>query len=366
MRKSKIDFIADLLKSEKLETSHKERFFALAVEEFKKTDHDDSDIRKEIENLKQLLLSTLTQDEDTSSDGTEPMEKNLSERKHSPKDVADFMTLFNKRDGLKYLTHDFDEKGPFEIAQFLKKSNRTFKHNVFDLYSIPKSLFSVIRQFAFESKPKWKSSQDKNISTGWSTYEWLEWSSQTKLHPIRNEQFKRVIDTFRQLIRIESPNLDGIIRIVIDKAFGSSNQLFNFQMEALSKADFYTHIPSFEKALFCIFDLMKARVNHKEIIIKYNRSTEGDYFVRQLEFCQLNSYPTKELDVLLSEWNSEKGAMGAIRHNLYGYCHWSIETRIEDKPVRVNILKDDHTPPVEDIPSTNVNGFKHILTFYYR
>jgi hypothetical protein len=363
MAKTKFDFIADILKSDKLRTSHKEKFLALAIEELRQTERQDSIIWQEIEELKRLLLSNLTLNPD-SSDTTDKKTNFLP--KHHPKDVADFMTLFNQRDGLKYLTHDFDEEGSFDIVNYLNKTKKTFNKSVHEQYSIPKSLYSIIKQFAFTSNPAWRCANLQNINTGWSTYDWINWSSTTKLHPIRNEQYKATINSFRQLIRIESPFLEQIIERNIDKAFGNSRNSFQIEMDSLKKADFYTHVPSFEKAIFSIFDLMKSRDAHKEIKVKYLRSTDGDYFIRKLEFHQLASYPTKELDVLKSEWNSEKGAMGGIRHNLYGYCHWSVETKIEDKATRVNILKDDITPEVEILSPSEVDGFKHTLTFFYR
>src|ERR1700722_7629316 len=52
MEKTKIDFIADLLTSKRLDTSHKERFFSLAAEEIKKVEITDEKIWKEITKLK--------------------------------------------------------------------------------------------------------------------------------------------------------------------------------------------------------------------------------------------------------------------------------------------------------------------------
>ncbi len=78
-----------------------------------------------------------------------------------------------------------------------------------------------------------------------------------------------------------------------------------------------------------------------------------------------NSFPLKELDVVLKEWN-EKGNMGKIKEKLHGYCHWSIETLIEDKPIRVNLLRDKKTLEYEVIENIMPTGFNHILTFYYK
>lgn len=54
MNKSKIDFIADIINSKKLDPYNKDRFFALALNEIKKLGDDDG-IRKEIDDVKQKI-----------------------------------------------------------------------------------------------------------------------------------------------------------------------------------------------------------------------------------------------------------------------------------------------------------------------
>jgi hypothetical protein len=359
MSKTKMDFIADLLNSKILEPAYKEKFFLLAFEEIKNSEKDDKKIWKEIDALKMALNARLKESEEESvTAGFIP--------KHKPKDVADFMTLFNKRDGLKYLTHDFDEVGTFEIETFLKRAQKIFFTNTRkDKFSIPKKLYEIINQFAFSSDPDWTNSDKQIVNSGWSTNEWINWSKKNKLHPIRHEGFKEIINSFRQLIRIESPVLENQIQKIITKVFDGNNS-FSIEQNSLSKADFYTHVPSFEKAITAIFELMKLREDNRNIEISYDRSTDGDYFVRKLILNQIGAGPTKELDVLVSEWKSEKGAMGGIRNNLYGFCNWSVETIIEEKAVRINILKDENTNEIEFLTPLSVDGFKHILTFYYR
>ncbi len=54
MNKSKIDFIADIINSKKLDPYNKDRFFALALNEIKKLGDDDG-IRQEIDDVKQKI-----------------------------------------------------------------------------------------------------------------------------------------------------------------------------------------------------------------------------------------------------------------------------------------------------------------------
>jgi hypothetical protein len=58
--------------------------------------------------------------------------------------------------------------------------------------------------------------------------------------------------------------------------------------------------------------------------------------------------------------------MGKIAKYLQGYCHWSVETCINGKPVRVNILREKETLAHEAIDASEDKGFTHILKFYHQ
>jgi len=312
-------------------------------------------------------------------------ENNLNKKKlpapaNNPKNVADFMSLFNQRDGLKYLTHDFDEDGFFDIDNYLEKSKEIFLVNTkMDIQAyqnkIPINLWRILNQFAFEKDPKWFSynSDYANISIkeGWTTDKWINWSKENELHPIRNAECKEIINCFRRVTRIEAPQLKNVIDNIIEAVLGDEKKDYDIDLIKLDKADFYTHVPSFRKALESIFKEIKNRTDtndKRKITIKYDRDSEGEYFIRKIVITHFSSFPDKELDVLCKEWQSSdsKGTMGGIRNNVIGYCYWSVETKIDGKAVRVNILRDSNTPEVEEIDEANVSGFTHILTFYYK
>jgi hypothetical protein len=307
------------------------------------------------------------------SEANTPQRKPTFKSEPKPKDVAIFMSLFNQREGLKYLTHDFDEDGKFDVGEFWINSYKVFKENANKLF-IPQSLWRIIKQFAFSDKkpPKWNSISEnyddkKELALGWTSLEWQEWSKDNNLHPIRNEKYKEVINDFRRITRIESPNLERLVDKCLETIFKNEKGNFVITKKDLSKADFYTHVVRFKVALETVFEEIKKRTDTKEkrkISITYERETENDYFVRKVLITHYNSFPSKELDVLLQEWQSTKGSMGRIRGKLEGYCYWSVETVIDDKPIRINILKDKETLEYE--PIEKAEGFTHILTFYYK
>lgn len=367
--KNKIRFINNLLDysiNKKVDDKTREKLFTLIGKEIEKTENVGDEIIERLERIEGFITNE-------SKNEQKDKKKDDSVKPHRPKDTADFMSLFNNRGGLKYLTHDFDEDEIFDIKSFLKKAEDVFKKQATRL-SIPRDLYAIIEQFAFtkkcDKKPDWlsidESFNDKKINTGWSTDDWRNWSKKNKLHPIRNDSFKSVINDFRKVTRIETPMLEALVNNLINLVFDDENSDFNYNLSNLDKADFYTHTRPLKKALKSIFKLIKKYDSSKTFSVNYKRDTDGDYFVRNIEITHKKSYPTKELNLLLKEWNSEKGDMGRIQKNLKGYCNWSIETLIENNPVRINILKEEGTPDKEILDKSKIEGFKHILTFYYK
>ncbi len=119
-----------------------------------------------------------------------------------------------------------------------------------------------------------------------------------------------------------------------------------------------------------IFDEIKKRsgsADKKKITLEYKRMQTNDENLscRSIIITHHNSYPTKERDDVIKEWLSlDKGNMGKIAKLLQGYFHWSVITKIDDKPIKVNILREKGVEIEEDISDTDVLGFQHILTFY--
>ena len=292
----------------------------------------------------------------------------------NPKHVADFMSLFNQRDGLKYLTHDYDENSEFKINEFLVFAEKVFMKETKKLI-IPPSLWRIVKQFAFYSEQtEWTSiSEDykkqTSVEVGWATKELRDWSRKNKLHPIRNEEYEKIINDFKRITRIESSNLNKLIDASIESVFDNELKYFKIEKIDIPKADFYSHVGYLKIALKAIFEEVKKRSSSpekKKLTIKYERSiSEDGYYLRKIIVTHYDSFPTKELGLILKEWH-EKGNMGKIKEKLRGYCHWSVETIIDGDPTKINILKEKGTSEYEIMkckPEDLPKGFTHILTF---
>ena len=412
---TKADFIIDLLKNEKLSLEDKNKIISLTAKEYEKN-------HLEIENVTQLLkkldnktqiengflkkehesllskwkmeldknnqkidvidykISELTKKIKTEVKTQPEIDQNDSWKNPNPKHVADFMSLFNQREGLKYLTHDYDEESEFQIDNFLVEANKVFREKTSKL-NIPTSLWRIVEQFAFMGKkqPNWTSISDdyeKSIinNIGWASRDLRTWSKENKLHPIENKDYEKVINDFKRITRIKEPDLEKLINTSLEKIFGNELQSYEILRIQLKKADFYTHVVNLKMAIESIFKMIKEEVNRKEnsketkkINIEYSRDqTHDGYYTRKILITHLNSFPAKELELLCKEWNNGKGSMGEVKNKLNGYCHWSIETIIDEKPMRVNLLKDELTPEFELLSTTSSDGFTHVLTFYYK
>lgn len=330
--------------------------------QIKKLDCRLADIKEEITKLEEEVISIEKQKEDLRL--KKVLLRGLS---GNPKHVAEFMALFNQRDGLKYLTHDIDGSENFDYNEVLSLVREVCTEN-FEEKELPSTLRELLNQFIFEENPQWKAfDKDYNeldVTSGWSAKDWMEVKN-SNLHPIKQPQFAEVIRNFKRLTRIESPYLETLVTNVF------SDESFKVETKDLSKADFYTHVGEFKAALETIFAEIQKRADSNEkknISVAYKREISDDFFVRKIIITHHNSYPTRDdKDTLIKEWLSfEKGCMAKIAAHLQGYCHWSVETQIEGEPVRVNILREQETEPYESIDDANVDGFTHILTFYYQ
>ena len=412
---NKFEFISHVLENQKMNSLQKERFLKLASKEIGIVKPSNEELWIEIEKIKtQLTIQDKSKDVDTSlnpvgndvrieeldnykkidvkaldeqrtMDGVNKLkEKQIIPARvlkkipePNPKHVADFMSLFNQRKGLKYLTHDYDENSGFNIDEFLISAHKVFEKETKKL-NIPQSLWRIVKQFAFDSKQtEWTSiSKDYkasiSLNIGWATEELRDWSKKNNLHPIRNEEYKKIINDFKRITRFESSDFQKLIEATLEKKEINKSEGFDIKKINLSKADFYSHVGFLKTAFETIFEEIKKHSgseNKKEITIKYERSISDDgYYVRKIIITHHNSFPEKELDLYLKEWQ-EKGNMGKIIQNLRGYCHWSVVTMIENAPTKVNILRDELTPEykiikceTEELPK----GFTHLLTFFYK
>lgn len=386
MELSKSDFVKKILRNKAINSQQREKVFELISRDFENPKTELKRVWEEIKAIKKDVNlikrndegeSSLIQLEEEQKSEIKPVTELKKVPEPNPKHVADFMSLFNQRNGLKYLTHDYDENTEFDIDKFLISAHKVFIKETSKL-NIPKSLWRIVQRFAFDNDQGTWTSISKDYkepirhTIGWATKELRKWSKQNNSHPICNKEYEKIINDFKRITRFESSNFEKLIEATLEKKNINKKEGFVIQKINLSKADFYSHVGFLKTAFEIIFEEIKKHSGLSEkrkITIKYERSiSEEGYYLRKILITHHNSFPDKELELYLKEWQG-KGNMGKIRENLRGYCHWSVETIIDGTPTKVNILKEKETSEHEIIKCETdelPKGFTHILTFYYK
>ena len=279
----------------------------------------------------------------------------------NPKSTADFMSLFEKRDVLKYLTHNYDNS-TMTLETMLTQAKTVFKEQA-KAISIPKQLWALINNFL--NGGEWVDYKDVKCHDGYSTQSWLDWSANNEnIHPITDiGGMEDIIQRFKHTIRFYPPYLQSMVN-EITKPFEKKS--FKFESKYLEKADFYTHVSYIKWRMVEIIKDLADHSDNKEINIEYLPGIDGDYHTRKIKITQKGSYSAKGIDEVIQRFNSGAGSFAENADKLRGYCHWSVESLWDGKPYRWNILSDTSTEIKEEIDEKSVAGFAHILTFYFR
>jgi len=329
---------------------------------------DDTDKKQKLIKLIQSEIACL--DKTNTPSIKTPMEVAVSnfDRANMPKRVADFMSLFDDPDGLKYLTHDFDESDRiFDIQYFLPKAKKVFEQSTkLGKLTIPSSLWAIVNEFAFVESPSW----NKGCKDGWSKPDRVQWAIEEKKHLKRNVTFAVTIETFRKLTRIEAPELKNLLIKIIKEKIGPKYADCKVQLIDCEKADFYTHVGYFSEAMMLLLDGFCKRLNeHNQLSVIYSRGTVGEYRARIITVTHINSFPMKPLDDFLHDIEKGKGELADVRAKLEGYCDWYIETIWDEQPMKITLLGTGdliERLPENELTIKRIVGFSHTLTFYQK
>jgi hypothetical protein len=345
----KYDFIRLMLKSRNISFSDKRRLLYLATQEIEK---DGGFVAKsEVDKT------------------TDSAEKISEERPHAPKETASFLYLFNLPTGFKYLTHEYDPESEMSYEALLRTARKAFAEGR-KKYNIPPSLFAFMNTMLFgtaKGKKGWMDFKEVWHKENYASEEWQQWSRlNPNAHLLANESFKKSIMAFRSTIRLalSGPETDSRMETIIKSLEGNHKEM-SFVNRNLENGDFYTYVPFFEKGIGLILsDISKRSKEAKKVQISFERSIESDFKVCTIRITQYGSFSPNTLDEVINKLNNKGGDFYSIRNCLYGYCNWSVETLWNEKPFRWNILKDSEKSDIEELQSSTLPGFTHILTYY--
>jgi len=372
MEKTKIDFIADLLSSKKLDTYHKERFFSLAAQEIKKMETTDEMIWKEIEGLKTELGKVAKKEIGTEGIEKRKLEKEIGKKpyqlptSHEPKLTYQLLSKFESSNGLKYLTHAFDDpSNEFNYYETIKIAKEEFEE--YDNSNIPPQIRERIRQFAFDERAGWFAKingKNEKYTIGWSSPEIITWCNNPLnkgKHPIEFPEYEnKFINPFKQSIQIRDGQLPIIFERVISKVF--DNNFYKKQIvfdNTLKGIKLFTNVEAIESGIKFLFITMKDYLTDSSRIIitaKRNEIINNTRF-RVIAITHVNSISNK-----MSNDDILGGNLLDAKDRFMGLCNWSVQAKFEDGFFEKRILNDIYSTELEKIE--NVDGFSHQLYFY--
>ena len=357
---------------EKLLKEWEQKGFEFVVKQFqtdilKKSDVPDYVSERDIKEFIYFVTHSKNFDRKQKLQRDSLLARDIAKRKAQPQEfkpmsvsyTANFLANFNRPNGFKYLTHDFDTESNMTLPDLREQSYKLLES---EKGKIPDSLYVLI--YAYLSGKTWRDAFGDNNNISINDKKWIQWSKENNnAHPITNPDFEREILKFKRAIRIVPPLLQTIVDKICDK------YELHVTTKKLDRADFYTNTYILSNVLDRILQMMKRRNENvdyqRDVEVSYKREIINDVIFKEIIILQKDSFPENTFEDVSTRMNNntEAGDLGAIRKILNGYCYWSIETKWDDKSLRWNILSDDDTPDTEPIEDTLAVGFRHILTF---
>ena len=312
-------------------------------------------------------------------DNDEFEEKPLAVLKnHKPKETKLFLSLFNNSEGLKFLTHKFND-GKRKYDGFIELCKSEFDDGKRDYPNVPDAVLRRIEEFAFAPNPEWfvrKGNETIFPKKGWAEASFTEWyNKDINIHPGFDSKWNtEMIIPFKESIEVRAGNLKRIIDEILITGLGisKSNFIITLSEQNINTAEFYTDVDKIKLALSHIIATIKDMANNNfcyEIEIDFINETLNGGNYKMLVITHLNSEPTKHSN----DKDFVKGDMKTIQSLLWGLCNYEIEAKFPDGVRKKIILTDNYkdykkyVDKGESIPindSMKVKGFTHILKFY--
>ena len=92
----------------------------------------------------------------------------------------------------------------------------------------------------------------------------------------------------------------------------------------MNTADFYMNVFILRKSVQRIFQMFASRNDKKDVSIHYHKEDIKNRRYHILAITQLDSYSEKGVDELLPKLHEGGGDLATLKHDLSGYCNWSV------------------------------------------
>ena len=361
----KSKFVLDILDyslKRKVDDKTKDRLINLIGKEIEKTGIIENSILERLQKIEDVL------EPEGQKDKSDKLPS--GDKLHRPKETKSFLSLFNNSEGLKYLTHKFND-GKRDYISFIELCKNEFNKGKIDFPNVPDAVLRRIEEFSFATNPEWyvrKGLEKFFPKKGWAEAEFIEWyNEKINIHPGLDSKWNNeMIIPFKESIEVRAGYLKGIIEDVLNTSLGESksNFLIKLNEQNLNTAEFYTDVDRFKLGLFHIISTIKDRADKNfcfEIEIDFiNELLDGGNF-KKVIITHINSEATK----ISIDKDFIKGDLKTIRNNLWGLCNYEVKGKFPDGFKSITILTDEDKPnQIIDKNSKDLIGFTHVLKFY--
>jgi hypothetical protein len=368
MAYNKIDFINDLLSSERIEVFQKEKLFTLTANELKKHSEIDKNIFAELEAIKKQL---------NGFDSVMEKSKNHNIKKfenpkdftiyHKPEETSKFLqSLSSDSNPLKFIIHD--KTNGFEYYEMQEEwKNILTNYKTYFTKNIKYNVIKRMKEFV-GCEPKNWFFKGKSENFKLSNEEVINWCKKNPgKHPILH--FDNEISYFKESIKIKKGSLQNIIEEVLLEKFDKEYRQLKLNFIDLDKAEFYTDVDALISGLKNIISSIKQRIDQSQSIkFSFEAKATSNGRMRIIKIIHIDSECDKALIKEEIFGTDSGGDFKDAEQRFLHICDWSIAAKNpEAKYNKLNILYDftnKYIEPREKINSHEIEGFTHILTFY--
>lgn len=406
MSNNKIDFINDLLASEKLSINEKKKILDLTKNELKNFDSENSEIKKRIDSI-EVKIKKLEGETINIPEGViinEPV-NNLPEYK-SPKYLKDFLLEYNQDPILKYTCHTIDNPNSlqnildeckiesYDFQQHLnsiqkKYNNLTYKYKGKILTNIT-SLIGVYLG-TYTSRKVWS---EENIEIKWISPELIQWAIDNPgkfpnpLEEFQREKFgfqsinlnngntltnfSELVIFFKNLFHFKSSNkLKTKIEEIIFLNFNDNNEYkFLFDSNFFEDIEIFTYSDSLMQAFVGVIKMSKKQFPNEKLDVKLFLNYD-EQSLKEFKIVILNSIKFKKhVSALMPVDKIEQiGRYGddftdLIKKQLNGLCNFYIQAEFEDQQSIGIVNIWDGLPLEFKKTNKNIEGVEFILKMY--
>lgn len=387
MKYSKIDFINELLSSDKINIEEKKRVIHLTKEELKNFDTDNLDIKNRISNLENRFVKL-----DDKKIVEEKKQKGSDLKYPLINKAPSLVKLMNhfsdNMKALKYTTHSW-EHGKFEnYDDFMRKIKVEWNQIKDELKSLNPRLHAKISNFLFNEKLGTKQKEngyyyvwgEKRLKFGWASHALKKFMESNNSDPFAcaiPEEIKKLDKEYNLLyfdnyktefkneieIREDNSGLEMLINNLWTSEIGYD---FNVYQKDIEGKSFFTDVTFIKSTIQLIFKSFKSESRHmfSEIFCKVIENFNENYI--ELLIMQKNSMCRRSIDDPKIV-NPRGGDFSSIIRNLKNLADFSIVSKFNDGNIyRINYLtSNENVEHIEKLEKEYAcDGFTYVLKFY--